>query len=261
MIERNQVIAIVGMIVFGAAAIYMFSLSGLNDAFFESILSKTISSSLTQTPLLKTSYLVAGIFALAFSFAFIGIYALISQKIDWIVIIAGALMIPLSLLFIGTSLTGALFGTGMFLSVIIMQYCPIDDAKAYKDLRPARIIRGAVGTSIVLISILVSISVYLTVSGDPSYSEKGVNDVVDTMLKMTINEATLASVEEVPGGMEMLKSEMKSSEVVLMIKTYYPQFSAITAFTIIQVMGVILAPVAGILAWILWKMDDEGKAV
>ncbi|MBU4246655.1 MAG: hypothetical protein ABIF85_05220 [Nanoarchaeota archaeon] len=260
MIERNQVIALIGMISFGAAAIYLFQLSGLNDVFLESILSKTIDSTMTQAPLLNTIPLVAGIFALALSFAFVGIYALITQKIDWIIVIASMIMIPLSLMFIGSSLTGAVFGAGLFLSAIIMQYCPIDDAKAYKELKPARIIRGAVGTSILLTSVLIGLSVYITVSGDASYSEEGVNNVVDTMLKMTIDEETRASVEEVPGGMDMLKNQMQSSEVVFMIKTYYAQFSAITAFTIIQVIGIILAPIAGIFAWLMWKMNDEGRA-
>lgn len=259
MIDKNQAVAIIGLLFFGAAAIYLFQLSGINAGFLDDALSKTFDSALTKTMLVDTNYLLAGILALSLSFVFVGMYALITNKIDRILIFAGALMIPFSLLFIGMSLTGAIFGAGLFLSMILMQYLPIDDAKAYKELRPARIIRKAAGSSILLTSLLVALSVFFVVSGSTSYAENGINRIVDTIIKITVDKNTLASVEQVPGGVDMLKNQMQSSEMIAMMKAYYPHLSAITAFSIVQVIGILAAPIAGIFAWILWKMNESGN--
>lgn len=260
MIDKNQVVAIAGLLIFGAAAIYLFNLSGMNSEFLNDVLSKTFDSALTKANFVDTNYLLAGIFALSLSFVFVGIYALITNEMDWILTLAGALMIPFSLLFIGMSLTGAIFGVGLFLSMILMQYLPIDDAKAYKELRPARIIRGAVGSSILLTSLLVALSVFFVVSGSASYAENGMNKIVDIMLKITVDKNTLVSVEQVPGGTDMIKNELRSSEIILIIKAYYPHLSAVTAFSVIQIIGVLVAPIAGLFAWILWKMNESGNS-
>jgi len=255
MIDKNQVVAIAGLLIFGAAAVYLFQLSGITAGFLDNVLSKTFDSALTQTNLISINYLLAGIFALSLSFVFVGIYALITNKMDLILVLASSLMIPFSLLFLGMSLTGGLFGLGLFLSMILMQYLPIDDAKAYKELRPARIIRGAVGSGILVTSLLVALSVFFVVSGSVSYAENGMNAIVDTMIKMTVDQKTLATVEQVPGGTDMLKSQLESSGVILIIKSYYPQLSAVTAFSLIQIIGVFVAPIAGIFAWIMWKIN------
>ncbi len=177
MIDKNQIVAIAGLVLFGAVALYLFQLSGLNDEFLNNILSKTINSTMTNTPLININYLAAGIFALAISFASVGTYALTKLEMDRILIFAGVIMLPLALLFIGMSATGAVFGASLFLSLILMQYLPIDDAKAYKELRPGKIIQGAVGSAVLLTSVLVGLSVYFVVSGNASYAEKGMNDV------------------------------------------------------------------------------------
>ena len=257
MIDKNQIVAIAGLVLFGSGALYLFQLAGFDDVFLNNILSKTINSTMTNTPLINTYYFAAGILALAISFASVGVYALEKRAMDMAVVIAGAIMLPLALLFIGMSATGAVLGVGLFLSMMLMQYLPIDDAEAYKELRPAKIVQGAVGTAVLLTSVLVALSVYFVVSGDASYAGKGMSAVVDTILEISVDDATRASLAEVPGGMDLLKDEIQSSELVSMMSTYYAYLSAITAFTAIQLIGVFLAPLARVFAWILWKMNGN----
>ncbi len=256
MINKNLVMAAGGFLIFGAIALYLIQLSGLNADFLDNSLSTIISYSITGNMPLNFQYLIAGLLLLPLSYAFVAAYALVREKIDWLLVAAGAIMIPLSLLFMGASTTGAAFGIGMFLSGFLMQYLPIDDAKAYKELRPGRIARQALSSAIFLASVLIAAAVFAAVSGDASYSNNGINDMVDSIIRLTVDENTRLRVEAVPGGMQQLTDQVKSSEMIMLLKAYYAHMSAITAFTILEMIGILIAPIAGIYAWVLWKLSE-----
>lgn len=258
MINKNRLAAIIGFLIFGALSLFLMKLSGLTAAFLDDSFSQAISGAMENSAMLDYGYLIAGILMLPVAFAFVGVYSLMQEKADWILAASGIAMILLSLIFIGASITGAAFGLGLAASNFLIQYLSIDDAKAYKELRPSRIIRGAASSAILLISILVAISVFFAVSDNASYADNGINSMVDTIIKITVSESGKLSLEEIPGATEMLSEQIKSSELMAILRAYYPQMSAITAFTAIQVLGILIAPLAGIYAWILWRMNGLG---
>lgn len=262
MIDKNQAMAIGGFLMLGAVALVMLQLSGMDDAFLANILVKTLNSGMANNGAmpLNTIYLILGILLLPASFAFAAVYALVQEKTDRIIAASGIAMIPLSLLTIGVSLAGAAMGIGLSAAAFLMQYFSADDAKAYKELRPGRIARSAASSVMLLISVLVALAAYSTISSDASYAENGVNEIVDTIVKTTVDADTRATLESTPDGMKAISDKMKSSGLIVLLKDNYALMSAVSAFAFIQMLAIIIAPLTGAYASLLWKMSETGSS-
>ncbi len=259
MINKDQMIAAVGFLAFGAVALFLLQYSGMDAEFLNGILSETISSTLEQGMPLKLGYLLAGLFVLPVSFAFVAVYALYRNELDPVLLGAGFVLMLFSLLFIGVSLAGAAIGISLLASTFLLQYLAIDDAKEYKELQPSRIARGAASSVMLLTSVLVAAAVFMELSNDTSYSNKGIDGIVDMTIKMTVDQETLRAVEATPGGMQMMVDKVKSIKLIVLLKTYYAQMSAVTAFAFVQVLGILIAPLTGLYASALWKMGKIEK--
>ncbi len=262
MIDKNQAMAMGGFLIFGAIALVLMQLSGMNDAFLNNILAETLNFGMANNGAmpLNTTYLLLGIILLPASFAFAAVYAMAQEKADKIISISGIAMILVALLAIGISVTGAATGIGLFAAAFLMQYLPADGAKAYKELRPGRIAREAASTVMLLISVLVAAAVYATVLADSSYAEKGVDKIVESVVKTTVDADSLAALDSMPGGLETVSDKLKSSEIIVILKENYALMTAVSAFAFIQVLAILIAPLTGIYASVLWKMNGDAGA-
>ena len=267
-IDRNRIVAAAGFLAFAGISLALFARAGINSAYLDSIVLQLINMTLLSNAPIDITFLIGGLLLFALSLAFVGAYALFRDSIDWSLAGISAAMFAPILAFSGLGATNVALGFGIFLSPIIVQYVAIDDKKAYKELRPGRMISNAVGTAILAIGILSARSVFYVTSSDTSYSENALDSVVDATLLMTFDSAS-AEIKAIPNGevmfkekMVQVKEEMKAMPVFGMIRDFFPHASAITVFATIQLFSMaLIAPLAGIFGWILWKFVEKEEVV
>lgn len=265
MIEKNSIISAAGFLVLAGLALMLFARAGVGAGFMDSVVQNTIDLSLAQKAQVDTAALIGGMILLPLSFAFIAAFALSDKKIDWAVLGASGALSLVLIIFNGASPTNIAIALGILLSPLVVQYIAVDDANAYKELRPGRIASDAAGKAFLLLSLILAVSVFSVTSGDTSYAEKSVESIVNATLVLAIDGSS-TEIKTIPGGEELFKEKMqqvreqvKTMPIFGLIRAYYPYISAITVFAAVQFGALLMVPLAGIFAWVLWKFMGKGN--
>lgn len=267
LMDKNRIVAIAGFLVFAGLALALISRAGITPGFLDEILLKSIEMSLSQKMPFDIATILGGIVLLSLSFAFVSSYALIREKTDPAILGASAVLFALMVAAGGTGITSIALGFGIFLSPLVIQYVATDDKKAYKEFRAGRMTSHAVGTAMLVISLLVAVSVFYTTSADASYADKAIDSVVDATMVLAVGGQS-QQVSQIPGGEEIfrekmkeVKEQLKSMPMFAAFKAYFPHMSALTVFSAIQLAGmIVIAPLSGLFGWILYRFMAKGEA-
>lgn len=270
MIERNTLIAVAGFMAFSAVSVVLLGASGLTAEHIDTLFFQFLSAALEGGSAFNIYYIIAGIFFLSLSFAFVAAYSLFREKIDFLFSAISLILIAVCGAVIGFSSTGIAFGAGLSLSSVVIQYLVIDDKKAYKELRPGRICAQACETALLLASAIIAVSVFFAVSSNESYVAESSDLLVDYVVNSTISgkSATIialgdrnVSVELAPGDIDTIKTKVKSLDFFGIFEENYAILSAVLAFSVFQIIfSMAVSKLAGIFSWVLWKLSEPQTA-